>query len=695
MYNDSYINDFEEKYYKQHLNNTKYLDELKDKYLSQYSSQSDAQYLAFKESLDHYIYKQIVKNNDYINSAEFKNYLNYIMHVVNDKKTSLNNQNFNLELSTNIIFRDDSIRNIIFKKYYNESTIDIFESHIKETKKKLSEINNKMLKREYINQEELDFISDYIYSSRNFIDNTDTYIEYIFNEIIPDSNIKASTQILGAITYCFTQEYTKDPEVKNSRTFIADRDNKSSDLAHKSGNRKYCYFNRKYFSNLSLIDDNSLNKSRTFDDNDLYFLMMVSFHELTHEYQHNEVRINSSSSSALANIIKDVLNQNLDGFSGLDKDGNIVNVSEYKVNHDSTEYEIQADEESWRQCAHFISKHCRNYAYKNKLSSSIASLREQKCLINERIINARRTFSLKKENDGSKIYYALYDIKNLCKIVHDNPNILEQYPVLKQYFKQDGCLKAEIMFSNNITSSDSTGLDVDNSNLQFATYILDYDKNSILEELKKCHCNELQIKNLVINIYNVMHQNVLKIRNLEKVNISNYNQTQHNFNLNDDVDTIYNYFFTKNANEVYNALEILYTIHKCYPNIDLSHYNDTKYYASYFYELLSKIKNIDLKNIQNICNKYDNSKAPFLIELSNYMKANILNKKDSNYSVINDMISQMVNGQLDTNGQPIVPEGQQMTSSRKMGFINVKMLGIIATIISIVAIVSFIIINLK
>lgn len=666
MYNDSYINDFEEKYYKQHLSNTKYLDELKDKYLNQYSSQSDAQYLAFKESLDHYIYKQIVKDNNYINSAEFKNYLNYIMHVVNDKKTSLSNQVFNLELSTNIIFRDDNIRNLIFKKYYNESTINIFENHIKETKRRLIEIDDKMLKRESVSQEEIDFISDYIYSSRSFINNADTYIEYIFNEIKPDSNIKVSTQMLGAITYCFTKDYTKDHEVKNSRTFIADRDNKSSDLAHKSGNRKYCYFNRKYFSNLSLIDDTSLNKSRTFDDNDLYFLMMVSFHELTHEYQHNEVRRNSSSSGALANIIKDVLNQNLDGFSGLDKDGNIVNKSEYNENHDSTEYEIQADEESWRQCAYFISKHCRNYAYKNQLSSSIATLREQKCLINERIINARRTFSLKKAKDGSKMYYALYDIKNLCKIAHDNPNILEQYPVLKKYLNQDGSLKTEIMFSNNITSADSTGLDVDNSNLQFATYMLDYDKNDILEELKNGHCNEQQIKNLVMNTYNIMHQNVLKIRSLEKVNISNYNQTQHNFNLTDDTDTIYNYFFTKNANEVYNALEILYTIHKCYPNIDVSHYNDTKYYASYFYELLSKVKNIDLKIIQNICNKYDNSKAPFLIELSNYMKENILNKQNSNYDVINDMISQTVNGQLDTNGQSIDSKGQQMTGSKYM-----------------------------
>ena len=107
-------------------------------------------------------------------------------------------------------------------------------------------------------------------------------------------------------------------------------------------------------------------------------------------------------------------------------------------------------------------------------------------------------------------------------------------------------------------------------------------------------------------------------------------------------------------------------LYKYYPNIDVSHYNDTKYYASYFYELLSKVKNIDLKIIQNICNKYDNSKAPFLIELSNYMKENILNKQNSNYDVINDMISQTVNGQLDTNGQSIDSKGQQMTGHKYM-----------------------------
>ena len=35
-----------------------------------------------------------------------------------------------------------------------------------------------------------------------------------------------------------------------------------------------------------------------------------------------------------------------------------------------------------------------------------------------------------------------------------------------------------------------------------------------------------------------MHQNVLKIRNFEKVNISDYDQTRHRFNFNNNINTI-------------------------------------------------------------------------------------------------------------------------------------------------------------
>lgn len=55
-----------------------------------------------------------------------------------------------------------------------------------------------------------------------------------------------------------------------------------------------------------------------------------------------------------------------------------------------------------------------------------------------------------------------------------------------------------------------------------------------------------------------------------------------------------------------------------------NNFDDTKHYISYFYELLSKAKNINLDKLQAICDKYDNSRNPILLELSDYMKINIL-----------------------------------------------------------------------
>ncbi|MBO5530088.1 MAG: hypothetical protein J5970_01685, partial [Bacilli bacterium] len=59
------------------------------------------------------------------------------------------------------------------------------------------------------------------------------------------------------------------------------------------------------------------------------------------------------------------------------------------------------------------------------------------------------------------------------------------------------------------------------------------------------------------------------------------------------------------------------------------------------------------------------------------------------------MIQAMIDGKIDTNGQPIVPEEEQMTSGRHMGFVNIKILGIIATVVSLGIILAIVLVNLK
>ena len=243
------------------------------------------------------------------------------------------------------------------------------------------------------------------------------------------------------------------------------------------------------------------------------------------------------------------------------------------------------------------------------------------------------------------MHYALYDVKKIVDIVGHNPKVISQYPMLKKYLDDEGRLKISVLFSENITSTDIVGLDVDDSGLEFATYMLDYESKRILETIETRNLSPQQIDNLMLNIYNVMHQNVLKIRDVDQVNFNNYKETKHKYDLENKSDEIYNYYFRKNAHEVYIAMRILYKIHDCYPNMEVSRYDHTMYYVSYFYELFPKIKNYDMNSLQQICDSYDKSNAPILMQLSNFVKLNLSDPKAINDNKNGQQIRNQVGGQ--------------------------------------------------
>ncbi len=701
MYNQSYINDFPERKYIEYLNNPTKLNFIKNNYMLQFSKFSpqrvefseikkkikdnrekmkkiaeeasnikdinkkkelkkeydvlkiecnnlqskikrikstgccdDAEGLAFKESLDHYILKKLIEDPSYIESKEFENYWDYISNIVINRKFEAPGGNIYLEFNTNVVFQNSEIRNKIFKKFLNNEQ-QMNNNNLIEYNNKIKEnIINKIQNKSKVTQEELDFLGEYIYIGRNFSDDTaKIFVEYMFNEIQNNPSIKPSTQIMGAITSYFTQCYTKDDRVKKSRMFISDYDrNVMMNTAHSSGGAKYCVFEKDLVLSTSLLAKNSLNKSRTFKENDLYFIMMVAFHELTHEYQKNKAKDKVCTSSGISYIIKNVLNSSL---SKTDEEGNTM-FSEYSTNHDSTEFEIEADEESWRQCKTFIAEHQRKYSY-SKDENNFMEL-ELMCQKNAEEINVRRLFSLKKSADNSLTPYAEYDIKNMIEIVKNNPNILERFPMLKTFFNNTGYLNDKVIFENITDLSNGLGLEANNSGLEFATYMIDYGSNHINYIISTGKLKENQIENLMINSYNVIHQNVEKIRGFEKIKPDSFDETVHNYeNLNDNSDNIFNYYFIKCSNQIYSTLQFMYQIKKCYPNIDSKRYFDEfqKYYVGYFGELFSKTKNLDEKKILEICKKYEDSQAPELIELSNYLKLKFNEKKDNSQSYVN------------------------------------------------------------
>ena len=675
MFNQIYINDFNENKYLEYLKSPKKLEFLKKKYLLQYidnsssidrlktiekkstelrkqgindseelhnlsreykfirdNNCSDAEALAFKESLDHYVLKRILEDKSFIETKEFENYWNYIKELTIERKFSIGNKDYYLEFNTNIVFRNPNIRQMIFNKFLSTNNIINNEKLISNNNNIINQIITRLKKREKVSQNELDFIGDYIYTSRDFSnDIAETFVEYMFNEIENNPTIKQSVPIMGAITSYFTQCYTKDDRVKNSRMFISDFERSiRNNIAFSSGIGKYCVFEKPFILKTSLISKNSLKKSRTFKENDLYFLMMVSFHELTHEYQKNKSKDKVCTSSGLAYIVKNVLYKAL---SKIDINGRFI--SEYMKNHDSTEYEIEADEEAWRQCSSFIARHCRQYAYKHGKKSSMEL--ELMCKKNADEVAARRTFSLKQNEDGSLESYTTYDIRHMVEIVKQNPNILREYPMLKTYFNDSGYLKVESIFTN-ITDSNGTGLDVNNSGLEFATYMINYGSNTILKTIASGKLTKMQIDNLMINVYNVIHQNILKVRGLEKVNLDNFNETHHKNDLKKNYNSIFNHNFIECSKQIYYSLQFMYQIRKSYPNINTSKYFEyyNKYYIGYFGELFGKIKGIKKQELIEICNKYDASNAPELIELSNYIKAQLSIKQDSHHAQDDD-----------------------------------------------------------
>lgn len=687
MYNQTYINDFDEKKYLFFLQNPSSLEEVKTNYLYHYSAKTpsldkisiikqkkqellkkyrelrangdigtpeaktlenevnklnsderkiveteqldDAAPVVFKESLDHYILKRITEDSSFIKTQEFKNYLVYIFDIYKKRKFDTGNTTLYLELNTNVVFRSKEIRDLIFKEYLSSNDIKANNALIAYNEKILNNIVEKLKNRKKVTQKELDFLSDYLYTSRNFENEyAQVLAEYVLNEITPESNIKASIHIIGALLSYFTQCYNKDESIKNSRMFIGTLDGgKIVDVAHSSGRGKYCVFDTSLCINTSLTSKKSLEKSRTFKENDIYFLMMVSFHELTHEYQKNKIYEKTCTSSGLGAVIKDILNRQL---SKKDKNNNVLE-SEYSKNHDSSEYEIEADEESWKQCETFIAKHVRQYCYRHGINNGIQD--EIQCKKNAKEVGLRRAFSLKETPNGNLETYDAYDIRYLINILRRNPEYVTQYPMLQMYFNEKGQLKPEVFFTN-ITDQTSTGLDVNNSSLEFATYAINNGSETLINIIKSGKLNSEQLMNFDINMYNVIHQNLLKLRTLRKVNLDNYDETNHKFDLKGEVYKIYEHHIKACADQLYTSLRVIYQIRINYPSIDINEYLKRfyKYHVNSLLDILfsnqiNAVSEVREDVIIDICKKYEQTKTPELTEIANYIRLKLEERK--------------------------------------------------------------------
>lgn len=659
------------------LSNPDLLKVTKNHYLNQYQpdSESRADFLYGKTIIDNHIIMELSNNNSpsFLASPMLKNYSNYITSIARQKTQTINKKTYYPELVTNPILANPTYRKFILFlsqsedqpnvaeeteriKKVNKILYDMMDTEPKsgkiltinkifnnlaeheiEYKKLLANIENKLENKADISQEELDIVGDYLYSSRNFHESlAKKFANYIFNEAKQNPNLKSSPQIGGALANYFVYQNTLDDRLKNRHLIIANRyrwnneKNKANVVFTGLSSRDYCVLEQNCLAEMSLSSDEDIKRSRPETINDLYSLMFASFHELTHDYQKLMVNDGENNSSAMASILNKILRQNqnkcfpeIDNELNkvLDKNGNEVKTDYYEANHDSDEIEIQADEESWRQCRKFIQEHEIMYYWnKDHKNSQVAFEHWSNCRSNEREVKARRTFALKVNEHGEEMPYIQYDIEQLSKSIKANPEILKEFQQLSSFFDQSGLIKPQLFFERTLgdISTDSLDTTTDDFGVEISTYTLLDDNNvrNIISYINNSDntLDQAQINCCTSNLWNALRQNALKTNHLESINFDNYINTKTR-GKNTSIQDIKNSYLKQYLHQLLNCIHITEALKNNYPEAEEAiNYKEQNYYIS-LYDRLSKNINLDSEYSKKLKKRYKKTKNLALQQL--------------------------------------------------------------------------------
>ena len=397
---------------------------------------------------------------------------------------------------------------------------------------------------------------------------------------------------------------------------------------------KYISMSWDFLQNLNLNTDLSLNISRTMAGNsnnylteeekeeakkcnDLYWISMATFHEMTHQLQNNSMMSKEFNSSGLAQLIKITKRNDTDN----------------TLNHDSIESEIEADEVAWDKMYSFINKYKLNS--KNPIVDK-KDVKEQlhKCIQNKESVFARRAIQT-KFNSNERFFAA--DIKEIKYNIDTNEDyksyfkkIIEYYPMMSKIFDESGNVKTTIMFDNNLTSKNNTGNDENIMSCELSDYILNEEYSVLKSHLINDTLSKNQITNLMMNIYNTYHLEKKFINSLSKLDFSQLKETKINFNYNNQATLQKKYLekFKNVANLVYKERELVTIINKKYPEYKIEEFSNPKYaywnYQDMFNHLFKAFNgNVEYDMISDILTKYESFGDPILSGLANETKKNI------------------------------------------------------------------------
>lgn len=589
MYNETYIACFSEEVYLNFLRNPKNLFMILDQYLKKYSGLSDATYLTFKDSLDHYVAKQLAQNPNYIHTLEFKNYAKYLKDVIFENKIISNTKPIYLEFNTNVVFQYMS-SSMLQAVYPNNHILE----EIKRNQQILDAVFLKISSSQILNDMELRFLAKYFDNKKDFSDpRYQQFIQYIFSHL---SSVSSFPEVLSSILSFLPYFY--DSKVKDSRIYFATYDGLLKDgtphmvsLAYSKYRLPIVCFSFDYFQNISMNSFQSIQISRILQHLDMGFFLFVAFHELAHQFQQNDLK-NGSAYDTLAYAISKALDQ-----THLDQ----------QRNHDSDEVEIEADEKGWIQCSIFISKYLKN----DQLA--------KQCRNNAKAVKARRAFSVKIDSQGNIKRYMDYDIEKLIEGVQKDPQVLIKFPILNTIIDEKGRIKTDFLFQK-VISKTPAGRELCNYTFNHVPL------NLLIHKIQNKEYRLNQITTLLSNFVEVPHANALTLRDLKDIDLKTYDETRTGVsNLKQKIEEDYNLYFIECGKQFQRFVILLEVVSFAYPNFQKMKESYLSFFLSYYDEMLQNIKKPDIPSIVALMKEFEDSNIPYLIELSNrtqnYMSA--------------------------------------------------------------------------
>ncbi len=530
-YNEEYIACFSEDKYKNILQDNNVLNlliPLINKYTNKYDGNCkiDGEDIIFKESLDHYILKQLQENPSFINTVEMRNYAEFIARIYRENS---------IEVNTNVVLKNEKYRNLIIDKYLKDRKQSLnMDYNFQKNNAILKNIFEKMERNYTITQQEVDFAAEFIAKSRNKnLEENKIFLKYVFGQM-KNTDLKFSCRIQDAVL-SYLPFYYSNNLVSNTRYTLCD----TYQGRELNGPGFSCgpvvVFNKNYFQNVNLKSIEDSNKERLVSGNDITFFMIVAFHEITHSLQMINAKSTVLNDSGLGYIFHSILTKDL---------------NDYSYNHNSDIIEIEANKQGWDECRNF---------YSIFYSGPDKETLNRNCYVNSITSKLRRLFSSKKDSKDNYYSYEEYDMNNLSSILIKNPKYIEEYPMLREIFSENGQFKLDFLLNNDLYTNENCMMVLDN-------FFLTNGVTSMSKYLDRNKLSDDKISHLITNI------NYYILRRLDARDDLNYvirhksfGQYRHIKELSEEkAQEIGNYHYKKGLEAYKKAIPLLEKIKKLY-----------------------------------------------------------------------------------------------------------------------------------